>query len=90
MNQFKLRLWLLIILVSISGLSQGMLLPTIAVILENHGIPSTVNGIHATALYIGVFVASPFMEAPLRKFGYKPLIIVVNLFHFHFVQGIHF
>ncbi|MCU9594532.1 MFS transporter [Caldibacillus thermolactis] len=79
MNQFKLRLWLLIILVSISGLSQGMLLPTIAVILENHGIPSTVNGIHATALYIGVFVASPFMEAPLRKFGYKPLIIVGGL-----------
>src|SRR5690554_1863563 len=79
MNQQTMRLWLLITLVSISGLSQGMLLPTVAVILENHGVPPTVNGLHATGLYIGVLLASPFMEAPLRKFGYKPLIVVGGL-----------
>ncbi|NCU18607.1 MFS transporter [Pallidibacillus pasinlerensis] len=79
MNQQTMRLWLLITLVSISGLSQGMLLPTVAVILENHGVPPTVNGLHATGLYIGVLLASPFMEVPLRKFGYKPLIVVGGL-----------
>ena len=76
LNSTRLRLFVLVTIVSISGLSQGMLLPTVAVILENHGVPSTINGIHATGLYIGVLLASPFMEGPLRKFGFKPLIVV--------------
>lgn len=52
-----------------------MLLPLLAILLENNGVSSTVNGLHATGLYIGILVASPFLEGPLRKFGYKPMII---------------
>jgi len=69
------RFWILVIIVFISGLSQGMLLPLMAVLLEQRGIASSINGLHATGLYIGVLLASPFMEGPLRKFGYKPLIL---------------
>ncbi|RLQ94499.1 MFS transporter [Falsibacillus albus] len=71
----QLRFWILVSIVAISGFSQGMLLPLIAVIFEHDGVSSSLNGINATALYIGILIISPFMEGPLRKFGYKPIII---------------
>ena len=79
---------ILIGIVAISGFSQGMLLPTIAIIFEHAGISSSINGMHATALYIGVLVASPFMEKPMMKLGFKPFIVIggimvfVSLFSF--------
>jgi MFS family permease len=79
MNTFtqmeKRRFWILVIIVSISGFSQGMLLPLISTIFERDGISSAMNGLNATGLYIGTLLISPFMEAPLRRFGYKPIII---------------
>ncbi|MFJ7754346.1 MFS transporter [Peribacillus muralis] len=74
MNQ-KLLILVLILIVGISGFSQGMLLPIIAIIFESDGISSSLNGFHAASLYIGILLISPFMEAPLRKYGYKPLIL---------------
>ncbi|WP_374721152.1 MFS transporter [Peribacillus tepidiphilus] len=76
MNQSSLRFWILVTIVGISGFSQGMLLPLIAIIFENDGVSSSMNGLHATGLYIGILLASPLMEAPLRKMGYKPLILI--------------
>lgn len=73
MNRFHFLI--LISIVAISGFSQGMLLPLISVIFENSGVSSTLNGLNATALYIGILIASPFMELPLRKYGYKSIII---------------
>ncbi|WP_407406850.1 MFS transporter [Peribacillus sp.] len=78
MNQ-KLLIPVLIFMVGISGFSQGMLLPIIAVIFENDGLSSSLNGLHAASLYIGILLISPFMEAPLRRFGYKPLILFGGL-----------
>lgn len=72
----KVRFWILIAIVSISGFSQGMLLPLIAIILEGHGVSSTINGLHATGLYIGILLASPFMEKPLQKLGFRPIIVI--------------
>lgn len=69
------RFWILVIIVSISGFSQGMLLPLISVIFERDGVSSALNGLNATGLYIGTLLVSPFMEAPLRRFGFKPIII---------------
>lgn len=69
------RFWILVIIVSISGISQGMLLPLISVIFEQDGVPSSLNGLNATGLYIGTLLISPFIEQPLRKFGYKPIIL---------------
>ncbi|MED4018374.1 MFS transporter [Sutcliffiella cohnii] len=80
MNRF--RFWILVSIVAISGFSQGMLLPLIAIIFENAGVSSFLNGVNATALYIGVLLASPFMEQPLRKYGYKPVIIIGGLLVF--------
>ncbi|SEA17049.1 Predicted arabinose efflux permease, MFS family [Thalassobacillus cyri] len=72
----KTRFKILVALVAISGFSQGMLLPLLAVILEQNGISSAINGLHATGLYIGVLIASPFMEKPMQKTGYKPIILL--------------
>ncbi|MBH0231211.1 MFS transporter [Halobacillus yeomjeoni] len=90
------RFWILIGLVTISGFSQGMLLPLLAVILEQNGISSSINGLHATGLYIGILLSSPFMERPLRKFGYKPMImfggalVFLSLAFFPFWQALWF
>jgi MFS family permease len=75
MKEMNLRFWILVSIVAISGFSQGMLLPLIAVIFENNGVSPSLNGLNATALYIGILLVSPFMEMPLRKYGYKPVII---------------
>ncbi|MDE4084183.1 MFS transporter [Planococcus maritimus] len=72
----RARFWILVAIVSISGFSQGMLLPLIAVIFEQDGVSSALNGISATGLYIGIIAVAPFMEPQLRKFGFKPLILV--------------
>lgn len=71
----RFRFWILVSIVAISGFSQGMLLPLIAIIFENSGVTSTLNGLNATALYIGILLASPFIEYPLRQYGYKPIIM---------------
>ncbi|WP_442598080.1 MFS transporter [Neobacillus sp. D3-1R] len=78
-TQSSYRFWILVSIVAISGFSQGMLLPLIAIIFENNGLSSSLNGLNATALYIGILLASPFMEQPLRRFGYKPIIILGGL-----------
>ena len=90
------RFWILVTIVSISGFSQGMLLPLISVIFESEGVSSTLNGLNATGLYIGTLLISPFVEKPLRKYGYKPIIMVggalvfVSLFMFPFWQNVTF
>lgn len=75
----RFRFWILILLVMISGISQGMLMPLLAIILEQGGVSSAMNGLHATGLYLGVLIASPFMEKPMQKFGFKPIIVVGGL-----------
>lgn len=81
-KQEKNRFAILVAIVAISGFSQGMLLPLISVIFERDGVPSGLNGLNATGLYIGTLLVSPFMEAPLRRFGYKPVIVVGGMFVF--------
>lgn len=81
MNNPSYRYWVLVSIVFVGGFSQGMLLPIIAILLENIGISSSANGINAAALYIGYIVIFPFIEQFLRKFGYKP-IITFGLFLF--------
>lgn len=70
------RYWVLVGMVLIAGFSQGMLLPLLAIMLEQIGVSSSLNGLNAAALYIGILLVSPFIEKPVRHYGYKPLIIL--------------
>ncbi|MDM5206680.1 MFS transporter [Cytobacillus kochii] len=78
-KKLRVRFWILVFIVAISGFSQGMLLPLIAIIFEGDGVSSSLNGLNAAGLYIGILLISPFMEYPLRKYGYKPVIIIGGL-----------
>ena len=71
----KRRFWILVIIVSISGFSQGCYYRLFRLFSKRDGVSSALNGLNATGLYIGTLLVSPFMEAPLRRFGYKPIII---------------
>ncbi|MED3824879.1 MFS transporter [Priestia flexa] len=92
----RTRFWILVSLVAISGFSQGMLLPLIAIIFEKDGVSSTLNGLNAAGLYIGILLASPFMEPLLRKHGYKPIImwggalVILSLFLFPLWKSVTF
>jgi Arabinose efflux permease len=74
--------------VLICGTAEGMLLPLIASLLEEKGVPAIVNGAGTIALYIGMLIALPFMEKPMETVGYKTflvtglLLITVALFLF--------
>ncbi|BAB04603.1 MFS transporter [Halalkalibacterium halodurans] len=75
-NSPTYRLFVLIVMVAIAGFAQGMLLPLLAIMLEKAGVSSSLNGLNAAALYIGILLASPFIEKPLRRYGYKPIITI--------------
>ena len=75
-NNPTYRYWVLVGMVSIAGFSQGMLLPVLAVMLETAGVSASANGLNAAALYIVILLISPFIEKPVRKYGYKPVIII--------------
>jgi MFS family permease len=74
-NNPVFRYWVLVGMVLIAGFSQGMLLPVLAVMLEDAGIAPSANGLNAAALYIGIILVSPFIERPVRQYGYKPVIL---------------
>lgn len=78
-KQASWRMVVILGAVFVSGLSQGMLLPLLSILLEQAGVSSSFNGLNASALYIGILLASPFIEKPLRRYGYKP-VIVAGLF----------
>ncbi len=93
-ESFRARFIILSAIVCISGFSQGMLLPLISFIFENREVSATINGLHASGLYIGVLLSALFIEAPLRKYGYRTMIITggtvvgVSLFLFPLLDTI--
>jgi MFS family permease len=66
----------LIVVVAIAGLSQGLTLPLLAILLEERGVSSVANGVNAAALYIGILLVSPWLEIPLRRIGYRSTILI--------------
>lgn len=69
------RYWMLVGAVFVSGASQGMLLPLLSVLFEQQDVSSDLNGLNAAGFYLGIILASPFIEKPLQKYGYKPVLM---------------
>ncbi|WP_281278178.1 MFS transporter [Paenibacillus anaericanus] len=65
---------ILIIVIIMSGLSQGLLLPVLSIFMEERGISSSVNGLHAASLYIGSFAMALVAERLLGLAGFKKLL----------------
>ncbi len=75
MKSYRFVIVALIIVVCISGITQGLTLPLLSILLDKHGSSPLVNGFNSTGLYLGIALVSPFLEAPLRRFGYRTLIL---------------
>jgi MFS family permease len=65
----------LLLVVVVAGMSQGLLLPLLSILLERAGVSSDLNGLNSTALYIGIFGTMFFVEKPVHRFGYKKVML---------------
>lgn len=74
-RQGRTNYLILIAVVVAAGLSQGLLLPVLAIFLERVGISSSVNGLNAAALYVGSFAMTLVAERVLGWIGFKKLIV---------------
>ncbi len=72
---FRYRLITLLLVVVVAGMSQGLLLPLLSIMLEDSGVSSDMNGINSAAMYIGIFCTMFFVEKPVMRFGYKKVIL---------------
>ncbi|CAN7683909.1 MFS transporter [Paenibacillus sp. LjRoot56] len=70
------QLTTLILVIIVAGMSQGMLLPLLTILLDRSGVSTDTNGVNAAALYIGIFATMFFIEKPVRRYGYKPVIMI--------------
>lgn len=75
MPSSRYTFYVLILVVAIAGMSQGLTLPLLSILLEEQGVSSVANGFNAAALYIGILFVSPWMELVLQRFGYRTTII---------------
>lgn len=73
-TSFKLQYFILIAVIVVAGLSQGMLLPVLSILLDRMGVPPSLNGLNAAALYIGSFAMTVIAERTLGFLGFKKLI----------------
>ncbi len=72
---FSYRLIVLLLVVITAGASQGLLLPLLTILLERGGVPEHINGLNSMALYIGTFSTMFFIERPVRRFGFRIVIL---------------
>lgn len=85
---------ILITVIILAGLSQGMLLPVLSILLEQTGVSSSLNGLNAAALYIGSFAMTLIAERVLGAIGFKKLIaaglslVLVTLLLFPLLPGV--
>ncbi|MEK4452415.1 MULTISPECIES: MFS transporter [Paenibacillus] len=90
----KMTFMILITATIAAGLSQGLLLPILSILLEQKGVSSSLNGLNAAALYIGSFGMTLIAERVLGAVGFKKLIaggislVLVSLLMFPFFTGI--
>lgn len=71
----KYRLAALLLVVVIAGMSQGLLLPLLSILLERSGVSPELNGYNSAAMYIGIFMTMFIIEKPVVRFGYKRVIV---------------
>lgn len=70
------RFWILIWIVATAGISQGMLIPILSVLLERQGVSISENGLSTSMLYLGMLSITPFCPTIIRKIGYRTGIVI--------------
>ncbi|GAB6990044.1 MFS transporter [Paenibacillus pini] len=75
-NTQSFHFFILIAVIVAAGLSQGLLLPILSIVLEQKGVSSSVNGLNAAALYLGSFAMTLVAEKALNALGFKKLVTI--------------
>lgn len=89
-----LSYFILIAVIIAAGLSQGLLLPVLSILLEQQGVSSSLNGLNAAALYVGSFAMTLAAERILGAIGFKKLVaagislVLVSLILFPLLPGV--
>ncbi|MCP4073098.1 MAG: MFS transporter [Hyphomicrobiales bacterium] len=65
--------------ISVFGITFGMTLPLLSLILESRGVAEGMIGVNAAMSPIGVLLFSPVIPVAAQKFGAKPTAIVAAL-----------
>jgi MFS family permease len=87
---------ILLTVIVAAGVSQGLLLPLLAIFLERMGVSSSMNGLNAAALYVGSFAMTLIAERTLGKLGFKKLasaglvLVLVSVILFPLVPTVTF
>ncbi|MDO3412865.1 MFS transporter [Saccharibacillus sp. CPCC 101409] len=67
--------YILLGVVVMAGLSQGLLLPLLSILLEQQGVSASVNGFNSASLYIGSFAMTLVAERLVGVVGFKKLLV---------------
>lgn len=87
------RFYILIWIVAVAGVTQGMLIPLLTILLEKQGFSASQNGFGTSMLYVGMLVMTPFCAKIVRKVGYRTgivtglLIATICIFLFPYFTG---
>lgn len=50
----QIRFRILLVIIALTGMTQGLLIPLLTTLLEQKGVSSSINGLNAAALYLGM------------------------------------
>src|SRR5690606_38226162 len=69
------RYRILLVITALTGMTQGLLIPLLTTLLEQRGVSSSINGLNAASLYVGMLLMAPFVGTVVRRLGYKRAIL---------------
>lgn len=87
------RFYILVWIVAVAGVTQGMLIPLLTILLEKQGLSASQNGFGTSMLYVGMLVMTPFCAKIVRRVGYRTgiatglLIATICIFLFPYFTG---
>lgn len=70
------RFWILVFIIATAGITQGLLLPVMTTLLEEKGYSSSMNGLSSSMLYLGILLTTFVSPQIVKRYGYKPTIII--------------
>ncbi|GAA5345925.1 MFS transporter [Planifilum fimeticola] len=69
------RFRVLLVITALTGMTQGLLIPLLTTLLEQRGVSSSINGLNAASLYVGMLLTAPLVGTVVRRLGYKRAIL---------------
>jgi MFS family permease len=88
------RFYSFLFLVTVFGVTQGFLIPVISTMLEQMQVSSSINGLSAAMLYVGMLFSMMFYSKLITRWGYRNTIVLgiaillVSFLFLPFIQGI--